>query len=68
MAGSATASDEKDAWIYDFVILLLISVAMLAIRLLGKQFLMLDFEIAIVYFPTVLSGITAAYVNMKGAK
>lgn len=65
---SATASDEKKAWTYAFVILLIISVAMLALRLAGKEFLILDFEVALIYFPTILAGIAAAYVTVKGVK
>jgi hypothetical protein len=68
MAGSATGSDEKNSWTYAFVILLLVSVAMLTLRFLGKEILVLEFEIALIYFPTVLSGIIAAYVNLRGAK
>ena len=68
MSGSATATDEKNAWIYAFVILLIVSMAMLGLRLSGKQFLVPEFEITIIYFPTVLSGIIAAHVTMKGAK
>jgi len=65
---SATASDEKKAWTYAFVILLIISAAMLALRLAGKEFLILDFEVALIYFPTILAGIAAAYVTVKGVK
>ena len=48
------------------MILLIISAAMLATRLMGKEFLVLDFEIALIYFPTVLAGIAAAYVSIRG--
>lgn len=65
MVGSGNTSDEKNAWIYAFAILLLVSVAMLALRLAGKQFLVVEFEIALVYFPTILSGIIAAYMMMS---
>ncbi len=66
MADSATNSDEKTAWICAFLILLLISLAMIALRLTGRQFLVLEFEVTLIYFPTALSGIIAAYVTMKG--
>jgi len=65
MVGSGNTSDEKNSWIYAFAILLLVSVVMLALRLAGKQFLVVEFEIALVYFPTILSGIIAAYVKSK---
>ena len=65
MAGSAPYSDEKTAWVYAFCILLLLSIAMFALRLTGREFLVAEFEVAIIYFPTALSGIIAAYVSMK---
>lgn len=34
-------------------------------RLENVAFLMLDFEIVLVYLPTVLAGIIAVYVNLK---
>jgi hypothetical protein len=66
MAGSATNSDEKTAWVYAFLILLLVSIAMFALRLTGRQFLVFEFEVALIYFPTALSGIIAGYVTLKG--
>jgi hypothetical protein len=39
---------------------------MFALRLTGRQFLVLEFEVALIYFPTALSGIIAAYVTLKG--
>jgi predicted tellurium resistance membrane protein TerC len=68
MAGSATTLDDEKAWVYAFAILLLVSVAMLALRLSGRQFLVLEFETSLIYFPTVLSGIVAAYVTMNGRR
>jgi hypothetical protein len=65
---SATALDERKAWIYAFAILLIISVTMLIMRVLGKEFLVLDFEVALIYFPTILAGVTAAYVTARAAK
>jgi hypothetical protein len=66
MAGSATPSDERTAWIHAFLVLFLISIVMLALRLTGRQFLVLEFEVALIYFPTALSGVITAYVTMKG--
>ena len=65
MTGSASVSDEKTAWNYAFIILLLVSVAMLALRLTGRQFLVAEFEIALVYFPTILSGLIVAAMKLK---
>lgn len=66
MATSATAPDERSTWIYAFVILLLVSTWMLALRLMKSPFLMLDFEVTVVYLPTLLAGIVATYVTMRG--
>lgn len=68
MTGSATALDEKKAWIYAFLILLIISLTMLTMRIMGKEFLVLEFEVAVIYFPTVLAGVAAAYVTLGRAK
>jgi len=38
---------------------------MFALRLTGRQFLVLEFEVALIYFPTALSGIITAYVTLK---
>jgi uncharacterized membrane protein YhdT len=67
MAVSETRQDDA-AWGYSFAILLLASLAMLALRLLGRAFLALEFEIALIYFPTLLSGVIAAYMIRQGAK
>ena len=68
MTVPATELDEKKAWTYAFAILLVVSVVMLVIRLLGREFLVLDFEVALVYFPTVLAGVATAYMTTRGAK
>jgi hypothetical protein len=65
MTGSASTSDEKNAWTYAFIILLVVSIAMLTLRLAGKAFLVVEFEIALVYFPTILSGIIALYMKTR---
>jgi hypothetical protein len=68
MLDSAGATDEKKSWIYAFTILLVISIAMLTMRLAGKAFLVLDFELALVYIPTILAGIAATYLSRKSAQ
>jgi hypothetical protein len=65
---SATKSDEKNSWLYAFVILLIASAAMLLLRFSGQAFLVPEFETALIYSPTVLAGIITAYVTMKGPK
>ncbi len=64
---ASTAFDERKSWIYAFLILLIISIIMLTMRVLGKEFLVLEFEVALVYFPTVLAGAAAAYLTVKRA-
>jgi hypothetical protein len=66
--GSETAADERNSWIYAFLILLATSAIMLALRITGRQFLVPEFEIALIYFPTVLSAIIAGYVSLKSPR
>jgi hypothetical protein len=68
MPGSETATNESGSWTYAFLILLAVSAIMLAVRLAGRQFLVPEFEIALIYFPTVLSGIIAGYVALKSPR
>jgi hypothetical protein len=59
MAASSAQAEESKPWTYAFIILLLVSIWMLTMRLMHDSFLALDFEIALVYFPTALAGIIA---------
>jgi hypothetical protein len=68
MQGSETAADERKSWIYAFLILLAASAIMLALRLTGREFLVPEFEVALIYFPTVLSAIIAGYLSLKSPK
>ena len=61
------AEDDK-TWSYAFIILILVSTWMLLMRLMNNPFLSLNFEISLVYLPTVLSGIIAFYVAKKQEK
>ncbi|MGA3109361.1 MAG: hypothetical protein ABSD99_07870 [Candidatus Bathyarchaeia archaeon] len=54
--------EDKKTWSYAFIILILVSIWMLLMRLMNSSFIPLDFEISLVYLPTVLSGIIAFYV------
>ena len=65
---SATAIDDRRTWIYASVILILVSVWMLVLRLMNSPFLMLDFEVALVYLPTLLAAIVAVYVAVKAQR
>lgn len=57
MVVSETTSGEKKSWLYVFVILLLVSFSIFSVRMLNIPFLMLDFEVVVVYVPTILAGI-----------
>jgi len=65
MAAFRVQSDESKPWIYAFIILLVVSIWMLTMRLVNDSFLALDFEIALVYFPTALAGIIAFQTMRK---
>lgn len=65
MATSAITSDERTSWTYAFLILLLVSGWTLLMHVMKSPFLMLDFEVSIVYLPTVLAGILTAYLTLK---
>jgi hypothetical protein len=65
MTGSATGSDERNAWVYAFVILLITSALMLALRVSGRAFLVPEFETALIYFPTALAAIITVHIVMK---
>jgi hypothetical protein len=65
MAASNSQSDDRRPWIYAFLLLLLASVVMLAMRLMNTPFLALDFEVSLVYLPTVLAGIIVWQVGRK---
>jgi hypothetical protein len=38
---------------------------MLSMRLLNSAFLALDFEVSLVYLPTLLAGLIALYLSLK---
>ncbi len=63
MAESGNPPDERKLWLYAFGILLLVSLWLLALRLFNSAFLALDFEVTLVYLPTVLAGIIALYLH-----
>jgi hypothetical protein len=62
---SATATDDKNTWLYAFTILLIVSLAILGIRFLLGPFLATDFEIVVIYLPTILAGLITFYLRVK---
>jgi TRAP-type C4-dicarboxylate transport system permease small subunit len=65
MTTSAITSDERTSWTYAFLILLLVSAWTLLMRVMKSPFLMLDFEVSVVYLPTALAGILTTYLTLK---
>jgi len=65
MAEPKPEAEAFKPWIYAFTILLLISIWMLAMRLMNSPFLPLDFEASLVYLPTVLAGGIVIYLARK---
>ncbi len=68
MVTSESASDERKTWTYAFVILLLVSSWILVMRLSNNPFLAQDFEITVVYLPTVLAGIIVLSLLVKSGR
>lgn len=65
MTVPSDSPDEKRLWLYAFVVLLVVSLWLLVMRILNSAFLALDFEVTLVYFPTVLAGAIALYLSVK---
>ena len=65
MAASDSESEERRPWIYAFLILLLVSLWMVTVRLMNTPFLALDFEVALIYIPTIIAGIIVLRVGRK---
>jgi TRAP-type C4-dicarboxylate transport system permease small subunit len=57
--------DERRLWVFAFLILLLVSLWIMAMRLLNGAFLSLEMEASLVYLPTVLAGGIAFYLSVK---
>ena len=66
MTRSDSQIEERRPWLYAFMILLLVSLWMLALRLTNNPFLALDFELCLVYLPTALAGIIVLQITRKG--
>lgn len=62
---SADSAAEAKTWIYASAILLLVSLWILSMRVLNSGFLALDFEISVVYLPTVIATMVAVYLTIK---
>jgi hypothetical protein len=60
--------EENKPWIYAFLILLLVSIYMFGLRIMNASFLQTDFEVSLVYLPTVLAGLIAFNTTRKRQK
>ena len=65
MAVSPNSTGERTLWLFAFLILLLVSLWILTMRLMNAAFLALDFEVTIVYLPTVLAGMIVLYLFLR---
>lgn len=65
LAAEPNPGDETRLWVFAFIILLAVSLWMLTMRLLNDAFLALDFEVTIVYLPTVLAGVITLYLSTR---
>jgi hypothetical protein len=65
LAESPSSTDERRLWFFAFLILLLVSLWILTMRLLNSAFLALDFEVSLIYLPTLLAGLIALYLSLK---
>jgi hypothetical protein len=65
LAASPNSGNEAKLWFFAFLILLVVSCSMLAMRLTKSAFLAFDFEVMIVYMPTALAGIIVLYLFVK---
>jgi TRAP-type C4-dicarboxylate transport system permease small subunit len=65
MAASESPIEERKPWVYAFIILLFVSLWMLTLRLMNNPFLALDFEVSLVYLPTILAGIIVLQITRR---
>jgi TRAP-type C4-dicarboxylate transport system permease small subunit len=68
LTASSISQEDRKTWTYAFAILLLVSIWMLFMRFFNNPFLAEDFEVTVVYLPTVVAGIIAAYITLRSRK
>jgi TRAP-type C4-dicarboxylate transport system permease small subunit len=61
-------AEDKKPWLYAFLILALVSAWMIVMRLLNTPFLQPEFEIALIYLPTVLAGVIVTYLTIQSRR
>jgi hypothetical protein len=65
LADAPTTIDERRLWVFAFLVLLLVSLWVLAMRIFNSAFLSIELEASLVYLPTVLAGGIALYLSVK---
>ena len=58
-------TDDRRTWTYSCLVLVTVAFLILVTRLLGEPFLAFDFEVTVVYLPTVLAGVIVLYLNLE---
>ena len=58
-------ADDRITWTYSCVVLVTVAFFILVSRLLGEPFLAFDFELTVVYLPTVVACLIALYLNLE---
>jgi TRAP-type C4-dicarboxylate transport system permease small subunit len=65
MGTSSPQDEERKPWAYAFAVLLIVSACMIILRVMSNPFLALDFEVSLVYLPTVLAGAIVLHLTRK---
>lgn len=52
-----SAHDDRKTWMYAFILLLAFALTILVGRVVGSPFLAFDFEICLIYLPTIIAGL-----------
>lgn len=65
MHTQGTRLTEEKGWRLAFLVLVLISLVTALLRVSGVPFLILEFELSLIYLPTILAGLILAVVRRK---
>ncbi len=58
-------TDDRRTWAYSCLVMVIVALLILVSRMLGEPFLAFDFEVTVVYLPTVLVALIALYLNLE---
>lgn len=65
---STTVTDDNRTWLYAFAILLIVALVTLGTRFLLGPVLAPEFEVVVIYVPTILAGVITFYLRFKMRK